>query len=94
MTKCLSCRKPVANLMAAVVEGQYYPGICANCLGNETLSSGAASYERRRGYEDNAQDTVQPYNAVGPNLEFLRLYPETAKKVFTPDELEELRRKL
>jgi len=92
--KCQSCKQTKPHCRAAVVNGKYYSRICQGCLGGETLSSGAASYERRRGYEDNAQDTIQPYNAVGPNVEFLRLYPDTAKKVFTPEELEDLRRKL
>jgi hypothetical protein len=53
-----------------------------------------ASFDRRRQYEEHAQDTVQPYNAIGPNAEFYRLYPKQAEKIFTKDELEYVKRQL
>jgi hypothetical protein len=79
-----------------MVNGRYYKVICAACLGDsdDDVSSNAAGYDRRRGYEDNAQDTIQPYDANGPNAEFLRLYPTAAKKVFSQSQIDELKRKL
>lgn len=80
-----------------MVGGKYYKSICDNCLdsSDDDLSGNAASYERRRGYEDNAQDTIQPYDANGkPRVEFLRLYPAAALKVFGPKVVEELKRKI
>jgi hypothetical protein len=95
--QCQSCNKQVSNYRTAVVNGTYYKVICARCLGDthDDISSNAAGFERRRGYEDNAQDTIQPYDANGqPRSEFARLYPDTAKKVFTDDELQQVKRKI
>lgn len=80
-----------------MVNGKYYKNICAFCLGNQEdeLSGGSASYERRRGYEDNASDTIQPYDANGkPRIEFARLYPDSALKVYGAEVMEELKRKI
>lgn len=91
---CQSCGKQKANTRTAVVKGVYYKNVCNACLGSVDVSSNAAGYERRRGYEDNAQETIQPYDANGPNKEFLRLYPEQAKKVFSPEVIKQLKRKI
>jgi hypothetical protein len=94
---CESCKQERLNIKTAVVNGKYYKAICANCLGDsvDDVSSNAAGYERRRGYEDNAQDTIQPYDPNGkPRSEFFRLYPEAAEKVFSKEELEQVRRKI
>jgi hypothetical protein len=93
---CDSCHNE-PGVKTAVVNGVYYPHIGLRCLGqaNDTISSNAAGNERRRQYEDYAQDTIQPYDAAGePNPEFYRLYPTKAPKVFTPEELERVKRKL
>lgn len=98
MTEVNLCE--VCNTMkhtkTAMVNGKYYQHICNPCStdSEDTISSNAAGYDRRRSYEDNAQDTVQPYNANGPNSEFLRLYPNTAKKVFSGETIEKLKRKI
>lgn len=84
-------------MVPAVVGGVYYQQVCQSCLGatTEIVSSGSASYDRRRGYEDNAQDTIQPYDAMGrPRVEFYRLYPKTADGMFTSEEIEEIKRKI
>lgn len=91
--QCESCGQDKPSTIAAVVNGKYYHHICPKCLGGVNVSGGSASFDRRRGYEDNAQDTVQPYDSVGPNSEFARLYPEAAKKVYKPEVLEQLKRK-
>lgn len=85
--------------VSAIVNGVYYASITKAELnklscGND-LSSGAQGFDRRRQYEDYAQDTVQPYDAGGnPRPEFYRLYPESAKKVFTKAEIEDVKRKI
>lgn len=96
MTDCQKCGKPRLNIKSALFKGKYYSAICANCLTSEydDISSNSAGYERRRGYEDHADETIQPYNANGANIEFARLYPEAASKVFDKDTLNELRRKI
>lgn len=95
MHLCNSCLTEKPNTVTAVVNGMYYPRVCHKCLGKDETSSNAAGYDRRRGYEDNAQDTVQPYDAAGnARLEFLRLYPVQARRVFSREVVEELKKKL
>lgn len=96
-TECESCHQLKAVTRTALVAGKYYRNICDNCLGagNDELSSNAAGYSRRRTYEDNAHETIQPYDANGqPRVEFLRLYPAAAAKVFSKDEIAKLKRKI
>lgn len=85
------------DTITAYVQGIYYKHICDGCVGisDDGISSNAAGYDRRRTYEDNAQDTIQPYDANGkPRVEFLRLYPEAALKVFGKARVNELKRKI
>lgn len=91
MNKCDACHKEKVTV-SAVVNGKYYPHICHACIGGTDISSGGASFDRRRDYEDNAQDTIQPYDAKGPNPEFARLYPKQAEHVYKPEVLAELRK--
>jgi hypothetical protein len=94
----MTCQCGQNNTVSAVVDGVYYPEICKSCLASissVSISSGLQGYNRRRDYEDNAQDTVQPYDAGGnPRPEFYRLYPSQAEKVFTKSEIEQVKRKL
>lgn len=95
MTKCESCKRDVVT-RSAVVGDVYYRAICSGCLGqnHQTFSSNAQGYDRRRQYEDHAQDTLQPYDAKGPSVEFFRQYPEQSKKIFKPEVIEQLKRKI
>jgi hypothetical protein len=96
-TVCDSCHIPKTHTKTAIVGGKYYKNICNNCLvgSDDGVSSGVAGYERRRGYEDNAADTIQPFDANGkPRLEFLRLYPQAALKTFGREVVDELKRKI
>jgi hypothetical protein len=92
---CQSCHAEPGT-RTAVVNGKYYAHIGLRCLGQseDTVSSNAAGNERRRQYEDFAQDTIQPFDAKGPNPEFFRMYPASAAKVFTPQQIEDIKRKL
>lgn len=99
MIKCDSCGKDRINVKSAIVNGRYYKSICSFCIGDsetdDEISSNAVGYDRRRNYEDNAQDTIQPYDANGkPRVEFLRLYPEAAAKVFSKQQISDLKRKI
>lgn len=95
MMICESCQKSTTNLTTAVINGVYYRTVCSNCLGHQNdVSSGVASFNRRRDWEDNAAETVQPYTADGPNVEFLRLYPDKAAKTFPASVLADLKRKI
>lgn len=92
--QCESCHQTKPNMVAALVNGTYYRQVCQRCLhgSDDELSSNAAGFDRRRQYEDNAQDTIQPYDANGkPRSEFFRLYPQAASKVFTPSEIEQVK---
>ncbi len=92
---CQSCQIEKPNTKTALVDGVYYKAVCAACLGTEEISSLVAAHNRHRDYEDNAQDTIQPYDAAGNGRsEFLRLYPVAAAKIYSPEVIEELKRKL
>jgi hypothetical protein len=96
MTKCQVCKK-AKQTRTALVNGKYYKAVCNSCLGNneDEINSSVAGYERRRVYEDDADSTVQPYDANGkPRSEFFRLYPDAAKKTFTREELDQVKRKI
>jgi hypothetical protein len=87
----------VDDTLSAVVNGKYYENITreelATLTGGDSLSTGYQGYDRRRQYEDHAQDTVQPYDAAGkPRAEFYRLYPDAAQKVFSKDEIKQVKR--
>lgn len=91
MATCDLCKKP-RDTVSAIIGGTYHPNICRSCInGAEShtrLSAGHLGWERRRDFEDVADDTVQPYNANGPNPEFYRLYPKQSEKILTPAEIE------
>jgi hypothetical protein len=95
---CQECKADIETV-SAMVGGKYYSSICRPCLadlqGDNSFSSGFQGFDRRRTYEDYAQDAVQPWDANGkPRLEFLRLYPESAAKQYDKKTLDELRRQL
>lgn len=96
--ECIECRIK-ASTGSAVIGKVYYKNLCSACKsklsGDSSFSSGFQGFDRRRQYEDYAQDTVQPWDANGkPNVEFLRLYPQSAAKQYSKEILDELRRKL
>jgi hypothetical protein len=89
----------MSDKISAYINGTYYPSITRSELnalqGDTQFSSGASSFDRRRQYEDMAQDTVQPYDASGnPRAEFFRLYPQQAAKTFSAAEIERVKRQL
>lgn len=94
---CDYCNNSTPTI-SALVNGKYISNICRSCLNamqtDSAPSSGVANWNRQRDYADNAADTVQPWTASGANPEFLRLYPESAKKQFKPDVIEKLKRQL
>ena len=89
----------MSDTISALVNGKYYENITrkemAQLTGGDGLSSGHQGYDRRRTYEDYAQDTVQPYDAAGkPRPEFYRLYPSQAEKVFSKSEIDDVKRSI
>lgn len=92
--QCQKCQSS-NDCVSALASGEYFSSICRNCLGGSGLSSGAQSHERRMQYDDHAQDTIQPYDANGkPRAEFYRMYPQSAEKVFTKQEVDSIKRQL
>lgn len=88
----------MSETVSAYINGKYYPSITRQELlalqSESSPTSGAASFDRRRGYEDHADETVQPYTASGPNTEFFRLYPRQAAKIYQPEVIERLKKQL
>lgn len=88
--KCSICKRPVET-KTSIINGHYYKAICQSCyeklIGHETASSGQASYNRDRDAEEHEADTRQPYTDGQPDIEFIRLYPEQARSMFSPDEI-------
>jgi hypothetical protein len=80
------------GIKSAIVRGKYHRSICGECyedlLADNMVSSGHADYERGRDAEEHESDIMQPLGPGGiPSAEFIKLYPDTAKKVFTPEEI-------
>jgi hypothetical protein len=94
---CDRCGEHKPHYRTAFVQGIYYKRICDSCVGDstDTINGTAAGHARRRDYEDHAQDTVQPWDANGnPRAEFLRLYPESARKIYNKETLDKLKREI
>lgn len=77
---------------SAIINGVYYKAICEACYSDlttgQSVSSGHADYDRGRDAEEHEADIMQPLGPGGiPSAEFIKLYPDTAKKVFTPEEI-------
>lgn len=91
MTICEVCKqRPSAK--SSVIREQYYSALCLQCyeqlVSGQTVSSGHADWERGRDFEDHESDIIQPTNRDGSiSTEFTRLYPDTAKKIFSQDEI-------
>lgn len=90
MAKCSVCKQREGS-KSAIVKGSYYSKICGQCyedlLADNTVSTGHADYERGRDTEEHEADIRQPWNNGKLDSEFVRLYPETAKKIATPEEI-------
>lgn len=90
MSKCELCSNEGSK--STIVNAKYYRSICDGCydslLTGNSVSSGHADYERGRDAEDHEADIMQPLGPGGiPSAEFIKLYPDTAKKIFTREEI-------
>lgn len=86
--KCLKCNLRISS-RSGIIKGEYYPELCDWCVvSGQGESSGAASYNRQRDLEDHNADMVQPYAGGLPNPEFVKLYPERARQLFSETELD------
>lgn len=81
---------------SAIVASNYYPHICKPCkaqLLNPTVSSGQAMYNRGRDAEEHESYMVQPWENGKASAEFIHLYPDQSKKMFTDDEINQATRR-
>jgi hypothetical protein len=89
--KCEVCNQ-VKNTKGSIIGEFYYKAICTQCYNElmepETASSGQAVYNRRIDQQDHEAEIMQPYNGDGmPSAEFIRLYPEQARTMFSDDDM-------
>lgn len=89
--KCSNCND-LEGTVSGTIAGQYRSGLCRPCFSTMQAgmrpSSGHASYNRQRDFEDHQADIAQPYTKDGkPSRDFISLYPEQAKKMFNEKDL-------
>lgn len=78
------------STQTAVIRGQF--GVyCKSCISTVDRHSSAASagHSRQVDREIHAKDLLQPWNLDNtPNREFIRVYPDQAKDMYSREELE------
>lgn len=88
--KCENCQIR-DSVKSSIIIGHYYRNICQQCYDNLTAiqsgSSGQAEYDRGRDAEEHEADMRQPYTDGKPDIEFIKLYPETARKLFNEEQI-------
>lgn len=89
--KCEVCKRTVPT-KGSIIGDIYYRHICSTCYSDlmeyEKLSSGEAEYNRGRDAEEHEADYRQPYTDGEIDPEFVRLYPERAKQMWTAEEID------
>jgi hypothetical protein len=92
MNKCQVCKQREGS-KSSVIADTYYPAICDICydrlLTGQTTSSGHADWMRGRDFEEHEADTRQPFNNGKLDSTFAKLYPDTARKIASQDEINE-----
>lgn len=89
MSKCSRCQQ-VRPLKSAILNNQF-GSYCVDCIrqAGRQMSVNSVQHNRDRDREDHARDLIQPRDANGyPSAEFIKEYPEEAKKLFSEEELE------
>lgn len=89
MAKCTKCGNQ--RLLKGAIINSEFGEYCMDCirLDNRQMSVNAVQYGRDRDREDHARDLIQPRDRNGyPSAEFIKEYPEEAKKLFSEEELE------
>ena len=91
LPKCELCDMP--SVKASIINDYYYAHLCLACydmlISGSTVSSGEANYNRGRDFEDHLADGRQPYTDGKPDADFIKLYPETARKLFSDDDMKQ-----
>jgi hypothetical protein len=91
MAKCSEC-KTADSTIRAMIQGTYYPNLCADCKAllsaGQSISSGHARWSRTVDTEDHSFDIIQPYGADGkPNADFIKTYPQQSSAIFSEKEM-------
>jgi hypothetical protein len=84
---CDSCGSK-EHTITAVINGKFGQ-YCNNCRQGATRQAnvGSAQYARDRDRDAHEIGLVQPWDRQGnPNKEFMRLYPDESKEMFTEEE--------
>jgi hypothetical protein len=87
--KCGICSSKATK--SSIISGVYYANICDSCYTARITpnSSGEAAYNRSIDIQDNEADIIQPFDGSGkPSADFIRLYPESAAKTMTQEQIE------
>lgn len=87
---CDNCQNPLTVTVTAVLNGKF-GHYCPTCFsGNyRSADAGTASYNRQRDFEAHEADALQPWHKNGaPNTDFIRRYPDSAKEMYSKEELE------
>ena len=92
---CSICEKNTAT-RSAVIDGEYYANICeadfTQLQSGQTVSSGAADWNRTIDAEDHEADMQQPFANGKPNPKFIAAYPSQAKRLFTEEQMRDANR--
>ena len=77
---------------ATIVGEFYYKSICQPCYDlltvDQSVSSGQAEYDRGRDTEENEAAIMQPWSGGEVSKEFIQLYPERSRQLFSQDEID------
>jgi hypothetical protein len=92
---CELCGNPASK--SSIIGEFYYRHICLNCYAELTkagsISSGHAHYARKQDQVEHEADIMQPYNGDGSiSAEFIHLYPERAREMWSQDEMDQATR--
>lgn len=88
---CDGCKQKTPSVTTSVIGGKF-GNYCAVCLRVEQrhASPQAAQYHRDRDREAHQRDMLQPWVDGKINREFAREYPDSAKDIYSEDELKEV----
>lgn len=91
---CELCDMPA--IKSSIIGDIYYRHLCMACYDRlmtpHKPSSGEAAYNRGRDLEEHEADIMQPMAGGKLSPEFVHLYPEQARKMFSDDEIDQATR--
>lgn len=88
MALCQICKLYPAE-KAGIIKDIYYKNVCQTCINMSfNVSAGLASYNRARDLEEHEADIRQPYSGGKPDSQFIHLYPERARELWSAEEID------